>query len=123
MENKHGTHSVGFGYNLAPPGVPMRALCHFMRFAVTVFVLASTAATQQPSAMPPAQTAEVFGQKIRYYESGQGPVVIFLHGMGSSADTWMSNIGPLSKQFHVYAPDQIGFGHSDRPLMDYQNPF
>ena len=98
----------------------MRALYNSTRFAVMVLVLVSTAATQQPSSMPPAQTAEVFGQKIRYYESGQGPVVILLHGMGSSGEIWAANIGPLSKQFHVYAPDQIGFGHSDKPLMDYK---
>jgi pimeloyl-ACP methyl ester carboxylesterase len=98
----------------------MRALYQFTRFAVLVCVLASIAATQQPASMPPAQTAEVFGQRIRYYESGQGPVLILLHGMGSSAETWVSNIGPLSKQFHVYALDQIGFGHSDKPLMDYK---
>jgi pimeloyl-ACP methyl ester carboxylesterase len=98
----------------------MRALCHFTRFAVPVCLLALAAVAQQPASMPPAQTAEVFGQKIRYYESGQGPVVILLHGMGSSGETWASNIGPLSKQFHVYALDQIGFGRSDKPLMDYK---
>jgi len=70
--------------------------------------------------MPPAQTAEVFGQKIRYYESGKGPVVILLHGTGSSAELWARNIGPLSTAFHVYALDQIGCGHSDKPPMDYK---
>jgi len=98
----------------------MRTLYHFTRFVVVVGVLASTVAAQQSVSMPPAQTAEVFGQKIHYYESGQGPVVILLHGTGSSSETWAANIGPLSKEFHVYALDQIGFGHSDKPLMDYK---
>ena len=100
--------------------MPLRTLYHFTRFVVVVGVLASTLAAQQSVSMPPAQTAEVFGQRIHYYESGQGPVVILLHGMGSSGETWAANIGPLSKQFHVYALDQIGFGHSDKPLMDYK---
>lgn len=117
---KDGPHSVGLAIILRHRGCPMRALYHFTRFAVLVWVLTSTATAQQPVPMPPAQTADVFGQKIRYYESGQGPVVILLHGMGSSGETWTANIGPLSKQFHVYALDQIGFGHSDKPLMDYK---
>lgn len=98
----------------------MRALYDFMRFVVLFCLLALTAVAQQPASIPPAQTAEVFGQKIRYYESGQGPVVILLHGMGANAERWALNIGPLSKEFHVYALDQIGFGHSDKPLMDYK---
>lgn len=98
----------------------MRTLYHFTRFVVLVCIVASTAAAQQSVSMPPAQTTEVFGQKIRYYESGQGPVVILLHGMGASSESWAANIGPLSKEFHVYALDQIGFGHSDKPLMDYK---
>jgi pimeloyl-ACP methyl ester carboxylesterase len=81
---------------------------------------ASTVAAQQSVSLPPAQTAEVFGQKIRYYESGQGPVLILLHGVGSSGDKWAPSLGALSKEFHVYALDQIGFGNSDKPLMDYK---
>lgn len=87
---------------------------------VVVCVLGSIASAQSSSSMPPAQTTEVFGQKIRYYESGSGPVVVLLHGMGSSADTWAATIAPLAKQFHVFALDQVGFGHSDKPLMDYK---
>jgi pimeloyl-ACP methyl ester carboxylesterase len=87
---------------------------------IAVSWLALAAAAQQPLSMPPAKTAEVFGQKIRYYEAGQGPAVILLHGTASSADVWVSNIGPLVKDFNVYALDQIGFGHSDKPLMDYK---
>lgn len=46
----------------------MRTLYHFTRFVVVVGVLASTVAAQQSVSMPPAQTAEVFGQKIHYYD-------------------------------------------------------
>lgn len=98
----------------------MRALYRLTICVGIVCMLASTMAAQQSISVPSPQTAEVFGQKIRYYESGQGPVVILLHGTGSSGDRWIPNMGPLSKAFHVYALDQIGFGHSDKPLMDYR---
>jgi len=37
----------------------------------------------------------VFGQNIHYYEAGQGPVVILLHGLGSVKEIWMANFGAL----------------------------
>ncbi len=86
---------------------------------LAAFVASSPSLGQQPASMPPERSAEVFGQKIRYYEAGQGPALIFIHGTGANAERWARNIAPFSKQFHVYALDQIGFGHSDKPLLDY----
>src|SRR5215211_2824241 len=70
-----------------------------------------------------AQTSKevlVFGQKIHYVEAGSGPTVILLHGLGGSTQMWQFNIGPLAEKFHVVVPDQIGFGKSDKPLVNYR---
>lgn len=70
-----------------------------------------------------AQTSKevlVFGQKIHYVEAGSGPTVILLHGLGGSTQTWQFNTGPLAEKFHVVVPDQIGFGKSDKPLVNYR---
>ena len=70
-----------------------------------------------------AQTSKevlVFGQKIQYVEAGTGPTVILLHGLGGSAQAWGLNIGPLAEKYHVIVPDQIGFGKSDKPLVNYR---
>lgn len=69
---------------------------------------------------PPEKTAVIYGQNIRYFEAGQGPAVILLHGLGSVKEVWLPNIGALAAKYHVYAIDQIGFGHSDKPLLDYR---
>jgi len=82
-------------------------------------VQAVACGAQMPQ-MPAEQTTTVFGQSIHYYEAGQGPAVILLHGLGANAGMWVANIGPLSAHYHVIAPDQIGFGHSDKPLIDYK---
>ncbi len=82
-------------------------------------LLAAACAAQMPQ-MPAEQTATVFGQSIHYYEAGKGPAVILLHGLGANAGMWVANIGPLSAHYHVIALDQIGFGHSDKPLIDYK---
>ena len=62
----------------------------------------------------------IFGQKIHYVEAGSGPNVILLHGLGGSTQAWQFNIGPLAEKFHVFVPDQIGFGKSDKPLVNYR---
>ena len=61
----------------------------------------------------------VLGFKIRYREAGSGPAVILLHGLGGDGSRWAPNIVPLPRQFRVIALDQIGFGQSDKPLVDY----
>jgi 2-hydroxy-6-oxonona-2,4-dienedioate hydrolase len=78
------------------------------------------ALSQNQSTMPPEKIASVLGQNIRYYEAGQGPVVILLHGLGAVKEVWMPSFGALAPKFHVYAIDQIGFGHSDKPLLEYK---
>ena len=62
----------------------------------------------------------VFGQKIHYVEAGSGPTVILLHGLGGSTQAWMFNIASLAEKYHVVVPDQIGFGKSDKPLVNYR---
>jgi 2-hydroxy-6-oxonona-2,4-dienedioate hydrolase/4,5:9,10-diseco-3-hydroxy-5,9,17-trioxoandrosta-1(10),2-diene-4-oate hydrolase len=60
----------------------------------------------------------VAGLRTRYIEEGQGPAVILLHGasLGSSADVWRRNLGPLADfGLRVIAYDQPGFGLSDDP--------
>ena len=60
----------------------------------------------------------VDGLKLRYIEEGSGPSVLFLHGasLGSSADVFLRNLGPLAKAgFRAVAFDLPGFGLSDVP--------
>lgn len=61
---------------------------------------------------------EVDGLKLRYIEAGSGPSVLFLHGasLGSSADVFLRNLGPIAKAgFRAVAFDLPGFGLSDIP--------
>jgi triacylglycerol lipase len=70
--------------------------------------------------LPPPQVTVLFGQKIQYYDVGAGPTVVLLHGMGSSAKgDWGHCIIALAAHHRVLAPDQLGFGGSDKPFIDY----
>ena len=63
--------------------------------------------------------ATVLSFKIHYREAGSGAPVILLHGLGGDGGRWGPNIRPLAADFRVIAPDQIGFGKSDKPLANY----
>jgi 4,5:9,10-diseco-3-hydroxy-5,9,17-trioxoandrosta-1(10),2-diene-4-oate hydrolase len=53
---------------------------------------------------------------VHYVQAGQGPVVLLLHGLGTSLVTWSRNIEPLAAAgFTVLAPDLPGHGDSDKP--------
>jgi len=71
---------------------------------------------------PQEKNVTVFGAKIRYLEAGDAakPTVILLHGLGASAESWQLTIPALAQNYHVIAPDQVGFGKSDKPLLKYR---
>ena len=75
---------------------------------------------QTAAGMPEDKSIPVFGQTIHYWDVGSGPVVVLVHGLGSRKEgDWGHVVGALSQKYRVVAPDQIGFGQSDKPLMDY----
>lgn len=58
------------------------------------------------------------GIKTNYLEAGEGPPVVLLHGSGPGVTAyanWRLTIPALAESFHVYAPDMVGFGYTDRP--------
>ena len=88
--------------------------------AVACLVWAAIPANGQTGGGAPVdKTVLVFGQMIHYYDVGNGPVVVLLHGLGSKKDDWMPVIEPLAQKFRLLIPDQIGYGRSDKPLLDY----
>jgi pimeloyl-ACP methyl ester carboxylesterase len=68
---------------------------------------------------PQDKTITVFGQSIHYFDMGSGPVVVLLHGLGSRKEDWLSVLEPMAQKYRLLVPDQIGFGKSDKPLLDY----
>jgi pimeloyl-ACP methyl ester carboxylesterase len=66
--------------------------------------------------------ASLNGLKIRYIESGKenDRHILFIHGLGSSADRWVGIPKSLSANFHTVSLDLPGFGESDKPASrDY----
>ena len=62
--------------------------------------------------------------KIRYLESGNSDnTLVLIHGLGASANRWEYVIPHFKKNYRVIVPDLIGFGYSDKPLVDYTTDF
>jgi 2-hydroxy-6-oxonona-2,4-dienedioate hydrolase len=61
------------------------------------------------------------GFNIRYDEYGKDNPrhILFIHGLGSSSIVWRDIPQALSEQFHTICVDLIGFGGSDKPLLNY----
>eukprot|EP00252_Welwitschia_mirabilis_P006908 TRINITY_DN1785_c0_g1_i1.p1 TRINITY_DN1785_c0_g1~~TRINITY_DN1785_c0_g1_i1.p1 ORF type:complete len:305 (-),score=16.53 TRINITY_DN1785_c0_g1_i1:628-1542(-) len=62
------------------------------------------------------------GFKIHYVVQGEGTPIVLIHGFGASAFHWRYNIPALAKKFKVYAIDLLGFGWSEKAIIEY-SPF
>ena len=90
-------------------------------FVILVTVFAVPSFGQAPAQQPQDKTILVFGQTLHYWDVGSGPVLVLVHGLGSSKDgDWGRVVAPLAKKYRVIAMDQVGFGRSDKPLIDYK---
>ncbi len=67
---------------------------------------------------------DVAGVSTRYVQAGpkDAPVLIMLHGTGSSWECFSANIEAHSKHFNCFAIDMIGSGLTDKPDYDYEIP-
>jgi hypothetical protein len=54
--------------------------------------------------------------RLHIAEEGAGPLVLLLHGFPECWYSWRHQFAPLAGAgYHVVAPDQRGYGRSDRP--------
>ena len=52
-------------------------------------------------------------------ENKNKPPLLLIHGFGASCYHWRYNIPALAKDYHVYAIDMLGFGLSQKPIINY----
>ncbi|WP_134704195.1 alpha/beta fold hydrolase [Ammoniphilus sp. YIM 78166] len=58
------------------------------------------------------------GIHTHYHESGEGEPLLLIHGSGPGVSAWANwrLVFPiLSEKYHLYAPDVVGFGYTERP--------
>ena len=68
---------------------------------------------------------KILGYNIRYIKFDRPEskkTIVLLHGLGASAERW-SELWPLLTKYNVVIPDLIGFGYSEKPLIEYTVEF
>jgi len=65
------------------------------------------------------QFAQVGPYRVHYYEGGEGPPLVFVHGLGAESLNWVPAMLSYRHQFHVYAIDLLGHGETDQPDIAY----
>jgi len=76
------------------------------------------AAISEENPLPRHEVA-VLDSTMSYLDSGEGEVVLFLHGNPSAAYLWRNVIPFVAEGHRAIAPDLIGMGHSGKPAIDY----
>src|SRR6478672_5704874 len=61
---------------------------------------------------------EIDGREVNYCELGEGPAIVFIHGLGASWQSWLENMPELARDHRVVAMDLPGFGYSEMPRED-----
>jgi 2-hydroxy-6-oxonona-2,4-dienedioate hydrolase len=90
-------------------------------FSIGLFVTVLCPSLQGKEAIPKADKfVTVYGIKIHYVEAGRGIPLILIHGLADDTTIWDPVIPHLAARFRVIALDQIGFGRSDKPLLNYR---
>ena len=59
------------------------------------------------------------GHELAYLDSGDGPAVLFIHGLTNSSRSWARLVDALNTDHHILAPDLYGHGASAKPMRDY----
>jgi pimeloyl-ACP methyl ester carboxylesterase len=63
--------------------------------------------------------ATVNGINLHYRLTGEGPLVVLLHGWPQTSHCWRSIVPTLAETHTVLTPDLRGYGHTDKPATGY----
>jgi pimeloyl-ACP methyl ester carboxylesterase len=67
----------------------------------------------------PTKSVAIHGRRIAYSSEGTGPVLLLIHGMAGTCESWREIIQPLARHHTVIAPDFPGHGASAPGGGDY----
>jgi pimeloyl-ACP methyl ester carboxylesterase len=85
--------------------------------------MASEKATWRADSLGPAKELEVGGGRIRYHEVGNGPPIVFAHGVLVNANLWRKVVPRLAADFRCIALDlPLGSHVTPAPGADLSPP-
>jgi pimeloyl-ACP methyl ester carboxylesterase len=66
-----------------------------------------------------AKEITLHGHLVSYRLSGEGPLVVLIHGVAGGSQQWEAVVPALEQRYTVLAPDLLGHGQSAKPRGDY----
>jgi len=68
------------------------------------------------------RSSTVHGARVNYVEMGEGPPLVFIHGLSGCWQNWLENIPHMARRHRVVALDLAGFGESELPQEEISIP-
>jgi len=68
--------------------------------------------------LPDQKTAEFDRGKLTYLDAGEGPTLVFLHGLAGASQSWLRQFEAFAGNHRVIAWDTPGYGGSDCVTSD-----
>ncbi|MCE3265299.1 MAG: alpha/beta hydrolase fold protein [Solirubrobacterales bacterium] len=65
---------------------------------------------------------DVVGTRVNYVEMGEGPPLVFVHGLSGAWQNWLENLPHFASTHRAIALDLPGFGSSPMPRWDITIP-
>lgn len=98
-----------------------RPLVLFIAIAFAILAPQTCPAAQKSTTrQPPGRFAKVNGVRLHYLDwGGKGEPLLFLTGLGGTAEDFQALAVRLTDSFHVYGLTRRGQGESDKPASGY----
>src|SRR5689334_9386604 len=58
------------------------------------------------------QFADLAQGRVAYWAAGDGPPLVFIHGVGTTGELWFRDLHPLTSSYRVIVHDRRGYGES-----------
>jgi pimeloyl-ACP methyl ester carboxylesterase len=68
------------------------------------------------------RSIELHGARVNYVELGDGPPVVFVHGLSGCWQNWLENLPYFAERHRAIAVDLSGFGDSELPREEISIP-
>lgn len=86
-----------------------------MRVAAAALAATMMAGVPQPTPAISHEYADVNGVRLHYARSGQGPLILFLHGFPEFWYEWKNQLPEFGRDHLAVAPDMRGYNLSSKP--------
>ncbi len=90
-----------------------------VKLSISTVLFAKNIALYYKNCMPTKRVGDI---NLYYEMAGEGPPLVFVHGLGSSSRDWAFQVDCFAAEYRVITVDVRGHGKSDKPPGPYSVP-